>query len=142
MKALAFWGVLVVLSLLAAACGGSEATPQSTPTPAPHTISGQIIYTGSALAKHKIIVVANRSGAEGAPIYVATITKTGAYILTNVADSSYNIFAFIDLGDDMGSPQPDEPSAWYDPGDDGVPDPVIMKDGNPVTGVDITVRDH
>lgn len=144
MKVLALWGVLVVLSLLSAACGGSEATPtlQSTTTPALRTISGQISYTGSALDKHKIIVGAVRSGVEGAPVYVATITSAGAYALTNVADSTYNIFAFIDLGDDMGSPQPNEPSGWYDLGDDGTPDPVIIKDGNPVTGVDITVRDH
>jgi hypothetical protein len=142
MKVGAFLGVVVILAVLAVACGGSEAAPEGTATPAPRTISGQIIYTGSALANHKIIVTAVRSGVEGAPVYVAVLTSAGAYTLTNVADSSYNIFAFIDLGDDMGSPQPDEPSGWYDPGDDGVPDSVIMQDGNPATGVDITIRDH
>lgn len=144
MKVRTCFCVFLIFAVVVVGCAGPKATPtpKATATPAPRSISGRISYAGSALAKHKIIVVAGFLGEAGTPAYSTIISSVGPYTITNVADSTYTIFAFIDLGDDMGSPQPDEPSGWYDPGDDGSPDPVTIREGNPVTGVDITIRDQ
>jgi len=40
----------------------------------------------------------------------------------------------------VGPSEPDEPVGWYDPSSDGYPDPVVVSEGQPVTGVDIILR--
>lgn len=139
--ALASW--LVVLMLAAVGCSGPAApsTATATPLPASRSVSGEISYAGAARANHKIIVVANRVGEQGAPAYSTSISGPGPFILLNVTDSTYNVFAFIDLGDDMGAPKPDEPAGWYDANGDGTPDAVVVQNGRPVTAVNITLRD-
>jgi hypothetical protein len=35
-----------------------------------------------------------------------------------------------------------KPSGTYDTGNDGTPDPFVLKDGGPATGIDITLIDR
>ena len=136
-------GWLIATSIIAG-CSAPVATtqPTDTPLPAQRTISGTISYSGAAFAPHRIVVVAVRSGDQGPPAYSALLPSAGPYALTNVADASYTVLAFIDLGDDMGAPLPGEPQGFYDTAGDGDPDPVAMLDGKSVAGVDITIRDQ
>ncbi len=78
---------------------------------------------------------------EQAPAYSTVIRQPGPYTISNVTDSTYLLSAFMDLGDDMGAPQPNEPSGAYDQNGDGKGDEVAMKDGKGLTGIDITIRD-
>ncbi len=146
--------VLMGLALvsLTAGCAGPSATatpqatptppgPTATPTPAPRTINGRISYSGAALANHKILIVANRQGGSGSPGYSTALSSLGPYTIAEVNDATYTLMAFIDLGDDMGPPQPNEPVGWYDVGGDGTPDPVVVSGGKAATGIDITIRD-
>jgi len=114
------------------------------PTPPPTgtaNISGQISYTGRITVPHNIIVVAGRQGEQGPPAYAAVIPGPGPYTITNVADGAYMVAAFMDLGDDMGPPAPDEPFGWYDPSGDQQPDPVVVRGGVTATGIDIILHD-
>jgi hypothetical protein len=105
------------------------------------SIRGAISYTGHVTAAHNVIIFASRQGEAGPPAYATVIPGPGPYTITNVADYTYTVGAFMDLGDDMGPPQPGEPFGWYDPAGDGWPDPVIVSGGNPATGVNITLHD-
>ncbi len=134
-----------LLTVLLVGCGGGQQTPPPQPTKGPgpfppRSINGQVSYTGSVKPGHQIIVVATRTG-EQSPAYSAIIKQPGTYQISNISDATYKIFVFIDLGDDMGPPQANEPSGYYDPNGDGTADDVIIKDGKPVSGVDITLRD-
>jgi hypothetical protein len=133
-----------VFIILASGCSGPAATsgPTAAPSPAAHTISGRIGYTGSALAGHKIVVVVGRAGEQGSPAYSIVISGPGSYTVSDVADGSYDVFAFGDLGDDMGAPKADEPQGWFDADTDGTPDLVVIQDGTPATGVDFTIVDR
>jgi hypothetical protein len=104
------------------------------------SISGVVTYTGQVTTPHNIIVIVIRPG-EQQPAYAAVIAGAGPYTVGNVTDGVYTVAAFMDLGDDMGPPQPGEPFAWHDPGGDGQPDPVTVTGGNAVTGVNIALRD-
>lgn len=104
------------------------------------SISGWISYTGSITGTHNIIVFAGRQGEEG-PVYHTVISAVGPYTITNMADYTYTVGAFMDLGGDMGPPESDEPFGWFDPGGDGQPDPVIVSGGSTVTGIHISLLD-
>lgn len=125
-------------------CGGSGASPSPTasPTPPVRAITGEIAYSGNAQANHKIVVGAVRAGEGDAPAYSAVITTPGPFALTDVVDGTYLVFAFIDMGDDMGAPQAGEPHGWYDVGGDGQPDEVTIVNGSAAAGVDITLQDE
>jgi hypothetical protein len=139
-----------VLSLLLAGCAGSGPAPTGSPSgaptgsapPAARTISGEIHYAGNLLDGHAIVIVANRASEPGPPAYSAKITAPGPYSLTDVADGTYLITAFIDLGDDMGAPQANEPAGAYDVAGDGTPDLVEIAGGSAVTTVDIILADR
>ena len=143
--------LLTAASIVISACGGNKEASEPTGSAVlPHTISGRVDYAGSSLSNHKIVIAVNRQG-ESSPAYsailtkagaYAILTKAGAYAISNVADGAYTIIAFIDLGDDMGPPQPNEPSGTYDAGNDGTPDSFVLKDGGPATGIDITIVDR
>jgi hypothetical protein len=105
------------------------------------SISGRISYTGRITVAHNIVVAAARLGEQGPPSYATVISGVGPYTITNMADYTYTVFAFMDLGGDMGPPEPGEPFGWHDPTGDGYPDPVVVSGGNPVTGIDITLHD-
>lgn len=145
LKALVLVASVTAAGLGVVACGGKDASPgptvEGTLSAAQRSLNGRITYAGTSLANHKIVIAVNRQ-AESSPAYSATITKTGNYTISNVADGTYTVIAFIDLGDDMGPPQPEEPLGLYDAGGDGVPDAVVMKAGAPVTGLDITIQDR
>ncbi len=104
------------------------------------SISGQVTYTGQVTTLHNIAVIVIRQG-EQQPAYNAVIAGAGPYTVGNVADGAYTVAAFMDLGDDMGPPQPGEPFAWHDPGGDGQPDVVTVTGGNAVTGINIALHD-
>ena len=135
---LAAAGVLAV-SLLAA-CGSSSSTLgptgiAATPTaagPVAKTVSGTITYAGSVSPAHQIIIVLNRQG-ESAPAYSTVVAKPGPYSIGGVADGTYSITAFMDLGDDMGPPGTAEPIGTYDV--------LTMQNGQGLTGIDITLKD-
>ncbi|MBI4729472.1 MAG: hypothetical protein HY775_08240 [Acidobacteria bacterium] len=130
---------------LLAACGGGgngeTGSPPTAPAGSARTVSGRINYSGTALGSHKIVVVLNRQGDAGPPAYSAVLSRPGEYAIGDVADGSYTVLAFIDLGDDMGAPQADEPTGVYDPGGDGTPDVVIVRDGGPASGIDVAIKD-
>ncbi len=105
------------------------------------SITGQISYSGSVITTHQIIVFASRMGSSGPPAYSTVISSVGQYNLTNVAAYSYTVGAFMDLGDDMGPPQPNEPFGWYDLDKNGLPDPVVVNGSGAVTGIDIALLD-
>jgi hypothetical protein len=112
------------------------------PSPPPTgtgSIAGWISYGGGITTTHNVIVVAGRLGEP--PAYSTVIYGVGPYTITNVADGTYNVAAFMDLDGDMGPPQPDEPFGWYDPTGDGNPDPVVVSEGNAVTGIDVMLHD-
>jgi len=114
------------------------------PTPPPTetgSIAGLTSYVGGITTTHNVIVVAGRVEDPGPPQYWTVIFGTGPYTITNMADGTYNVAAFMDLDGDMGPPQPDEPFGWYDPAGDGSPDPVLVSEGNAVTGIDISLHD-
>ena len=137
-------GLVVALS----GCGGggdSKRSPVSSESPtvaAKRTISGRISYPGTALDGHKIVIAVSRQGDQGAPAYSATLTKAGTYTIGDVADGTYTILAFIDLGNDMGAPQANEPLGTYDPDSDGTANPFVVANGAPVNGIDISIRDR
>ena len=137
---------LAVTVIALSGCGGKGTSATSTPTqttsPAPplRTISGKVSYTGTIKPTHQIIVVANRSG-EQSPAYSVILQKPGSFTFSNVSDASYSIFAFMDMGDDMGPPQSNEPSGYYDQNTDGKSDQVIIQDGKGIAGIDITLKD-
>ena len=133
-----------VVSVLAG-CSGSN--PQNTsepnappPVPAARLIKGTVSYAGSVNPTHQIIVVATRVG-EQAPASSTVLKQPGAYTLSNISDGSYSILAFMDLGDDMGAPEANEPSGFYDPNGDGMDDKVEMTGGQSVSNIDIVLKD-
>lgn len=144
MRAILVRVVALTLSLGLAGCGASSGspTPTATAAAAAKTIGGQISYAGSAASGHKIVVVAGLAGSQGAPAYSAVIDGPGPYTLTDLADGQYTVTAFIDLGDDMGAPQANEPAGSYDVGGDGTADPVTIAGGKAATGIDITIKDR
>jgi len=121
--------------------GGTQATATAA-VPAARTISGQVSYSGSLLGSHKIVVVVSKVGEQGPPAASTILTKPGPYSLTGVADGTYVILAFIDLGDDMGAPGASEPQGSYDKAGDGTADQLAIQGGAGVTGVDITLKDR
>lgn len=110
--------------------------------PAAGSISGRIAYSGVITGTHNIVIFAGRQGDPGPPAHAAVIAGTGVYAIAHVPDGDYLVGAFIDLGGDMGPPQPDEPFGWYDPTGDGQPDAVAIRAGGAATGIDITLRDR
>ena len=110
--------------------------------PAAGSISGRIAYTGAITGTHNIVIFAGRQGDPGPPAHAAVIAGTGVYTIAHVPDGDYRVGAFIDLGADMGPPQPGEPFGWYDPTGDGEADAVAIRTGSAATGIDITLRDR
>ena len=104
------------------------------------SISGRVSYTGQVTQTHNVVVIVIRPG-EQQPAYAAVIFGAGPYTVSNVADGIYAVAAFMDLGDDMGPPQPGEPFAWYDPNGDGQPDFATLSGGVAVTGINIALHD-
>ncbi len=104
------------------------------------SIGGQVSYTGQITQPHNVVVIVIRPG-EQQPAYSAVIAGAGPYTVSNVPDGIYAVAAFMDVGDDMGPPQPDEPFAWYDPSGDGQPDFVTVVGGAAVTGINIALHD-
>ena len=113
----------------------------SGPPPGGGGIAGRITYSGRLSSAHNIIVFAALVGSEGPPGYATVIFDTGSYTITNVAAGDYFVGAFMDMGGDMGPPEPGEPFGWHDPSSDGRPDEVTVAGGNLTAEVDITLRD-
>ena len=120
--------------------GKQAPVPAAPPTPQARTISGSVSYAGTINPTHQIVIVAGRVG-EQSPAYSAVLKQPGTYTLSNVTDGSYTIFAFMDLGDDMGAPQTNEPSGSYDSNGDGQGDQVVMIDGKGLIQIDMVLRD-
>lgn len=131
-----------ILAVLLAGCGGGTGTTPTpgTSNPPNRVLSGQVTYAGKISPAHQIIIIVSRIG-DQAPAYSTVIGKPGSYTINNVSDSTYTVFAFMDLGDDMGPPQPSEPLGSYDPNGDGKSDEIIVKDGKGLTGINITLLD-
>jgi len=106
------------------------------------SIRGRVSYSGRVTAAHNIVVFASRVGQEGPPAHSAVLPVAGPYTMTEVAGGAYTVAAYMDLGDDMGPPGPDEPFGWHAPSGDGTPDPVNVSVGNPAVGIDIVLRDR
>ena len=133
-----------------AACGSSGATSGpagtgggATPTaagPVAKTVSGTITYAGSVSPTHQIIIVLNRQG-EQAPANSTVVAKPGPYSIGGVADGTYSISAFMDLGDDMGPPGANEPAGIYDKNGDGTADALTIQGGVGLAGIDIALKD-
>ncbi len=116
-------------------------TPTTDPPRFERTINGEVAYAGTRLGAHKIVITASLVGAQGTA-YTAAVTRPGKYSLTGVADGIYAVLAFIDLGDDLGTALPSEPQGVFGSTVDGKPSPVVIKDGNAPTGINITIVDR
>ena len=137
-----------VAAVFLTACGDDDTTgattttlPATSTTVAARSISGNVTYAGTALDGHRFVIAVNRQGDDGPPAYSATLAKAGPFTISDVEDGSYTVIAFIDLGDDMGSPEADEPTGTYDTNADGNPDLVVVSQGAAVTGIDVVVSD-
>jgi len=128
-------GCLLLLLTFLLGCGSEESS-----TPQANTISGTISYTGTVNPTHQIVVFAIRVG-EQDPAYYTVINEPGSYTISNVTDASYYVHAFMDLGDDMGAPEADEPGGYYDSDGDGERDTVVMTDDKGLTNIDVTLQD-
>ena len=136
---------MIVVSIIAfslTGCGGDKGitSSQGSSISPGRNISGNVTYNGTINPIHQIVVVVSRIGEQN-PAYSIVLQQPGAYTIGNVSDASYNIFAFMDLGDDMGPPQVSEPSGYYDSNGDGQGDPVIMAGGKSIAGINITLLD-
>ena len=131
-----------VLAVLLVGCGGGTGTTSTPGTSSPlnRVLSGQVTYAGKISPAHQIIIIVSRIG-DQAPAYSTVIGKPGSYTINNVSDSTYTVFAFMDLGDDMGPPQPGEPLGSYDSNGDGKSDEIIMKNGEGLSGINIALLD-
>jgi hypothetical protein len=108
----------------------------------PGSIAGTISYSGAVSSAHNIVVYAKRQGdPPGPPASSTVIFGPGPYTMTNVSAHTHTVSAFLDRGDDMGAPQPNEPFGVYDPSGTGTPAPVVVSGGANVTGIDITLYD-
>lgn len=106
------------------------------------SISGTISYTGAVSSAHNVVVMAQRLGdPPGPPAYSTVIFGPGPYTITNVTQYTYTVSAFLDRGDDMGAPQPNEPLGVYDPSGTGTAAPVVVSGSATVTDIDITLLD-
>ncbi len=106
------------------------------------SISGTISYTGAVSSAHNVVVMAQRLGdPPGPPAYSTVIFGPGPYTITNVTQYTYTVSAFLDRGDDMGAPQPNEPLGVYDPSGTGTAAPVVVSGSATVTGIDIMLLD-
>jgi hypothetical protein len=103
------------------------------------SISGVVSYSGRIQPPRRVIVIASRPE-DQEPAYHAILPGPGPYTMTQVAGGDYYVAAFMDVGEDMGPPEPGEPFAYYDLGGDG-PDLVHVGEGSAVTGIDILLRD-
>jgi hypothetical protein len=121
----------------------TPATPA--PTPAARTITGTVSYGGRAQGAHKIIVMARGTAGSGAPqssLYSVALEKPGPYVLSDIADDTYLVFAFIDLNDNA-SVEPGEPVGHFQTGTYGwAADPVVVSGGASVARVDVTILDQ
>ena len=66
-------------------------------------------------------------------------TPGGPYSIGGLAGGDYYLSAYLDRDGSGGSPDPDEPSVWYDTDADGLPDAVTVSSGGAVTGKDIAL---
>jgi len=134
--------VASILALLLSGCGGNKGTTskQGSTNPPNKSVSGDITYTGNISPTHQVIIIIFRPG-DQSPYYSTVISKPGPYTISNVADSTYKIYAFMDLGDDMGPPQPNEPVGYYNSNGSSQSADFIMSGGVGLTGIDITLLD-
>jgi hypothetical protein len=134
--------VLACLILVVMGCVAAATPPV---TPAARTITGTVAYAGSAQGAHKIIVMARGtagSEASKAPLYSVALQQPGPYVLSDIADDTYLVFAFIDLNDNTYV-EPGEPVGHFQTGAYGwASDPVVMSGGASVARVDITILDQ
>jgi hypothetical protein len=61
------------------------------------------------------------------------------FAFSNIPPGSYYVYLFYDLNSSGNAPEPGEPLGYYDSNGDGVPDPVVFKDGDSITGINITL---
>ncbi|MCC7355713.1 MAG: hypothetical protein IT330_18380 [Anaerolineae bacterium] len=101
--------------------------------PARGAISGQVSYRGAISGTHNIVVIVWQEGTSGPPEYATVRSGPGPYNITGVADGRYQVAAFMDRDGDMGSPEPDEPFAWY-------PATVVVS-SSPISGINVALYD-
>ncbi len=98
----------------------------------PGSISGMVYYGGVKQGKIYVSVYTDPT-LVGAPIYRISILEPGPYIIYGVKTGTYYIRALLDMNGNK-RPESFEPKGIY-----GAPDKVVVKKGEQVTGVDITL---
>lgn len=115
------------------------------PVPAPTgegSISGEISYAGQIIETYDIVIVALLEDAEqGHFYYNAIIEGVGSYTIDGLPDGTYDVFAFMDLAGFGGPPEAEFPFGQYDPEGTGQPVPVVLEEGEALTGIDILLSD-
>jgi hypothetical protein len=82
------------------------------------------------------------SGASQSSLYSVVLQQPGPYVLSDMPDDTYLVFAFIDLNDNA-SVEPGEPIGHFQTGTYGwSADPVVVSGGASVSRVDITILDQ
>jgi len=104
-------------------------------------ITGTVTYAGPIAAPHQIFVSAHLNLGDP-PVESDVVFNGDNFKINRLEDSSYYIGAFLDANDSGGGPpDPGEPTAWYDPDHDGLPDLVEISGGGYVTGINIVIAD-
>jgi hypothetical protein len=72
--------------------------------------------------------------------YPVLLEDAGPYELDGMAPGTYVVAGFLDM-DGNGRPSAGEPVGFYDPGADGIPDPLALGPGEHASGIDFTLGD-
>ncbi|MFH1100654.1 MAG: NosD domain-containing protein [Methanobacteriota archaeon] len=107
-----------------------------------HMISGTVYYEGVPNGQLVIAYAEESSGEDPLPgAIVPDPVFPYSYIINDVADGTYDVFAFLDFESDMGPPESDEPigNAINNTVAEGF-DPIVVS-GADATGVDITLHE-
>jgi len=61
------------------------------------------------------------------------------YSLRGLVEGNYYIFAVIDFNGSGGPPDSEDIISFYDPNQDGEPDPISITSGSRITGIDFEI---
>jgi hypothetical protein len=101
-------------------------------------INGTVTYTGPGSSP--LIEIAAHLVLDGPPETVDYQFGGDPYSLRRLADGTYYIIAVIDFNGSGGRPDPVDIISFYDPNQDGMPDPVVISSGNRVYSINFDIR--
>ena len=102
------------------------------------SISGAITYNDDVLGNQTVVAIVFTSTTPSLPMTVTQRSGPGSYTFApaSLPNDTYYVQGVVDYP--PPGPGGGDLTAWYDPEEDGVPNPVVVEDGA-VTGIDIYV---